>query len=139
MNFNENTVKVNNRISLINWSNPIGRLAFLIHLIFYLAMITIVVFMVTMAEYNQGTEHLVSMNTIEIASGWVLILLTVAFLASAARRLVDMGLSRWWLLLYVAPLIQPLVTLWLLVYPGRIYKQSLRLKNSDIDNSYNVV
>jgi uncharacterized membrane protein YhaH (DUF805 family) len=99
-----------------NWSAPIGRLQyFAITLAVVIPYLTLQVMVFMSAGAGQGSRT--QMSTI---AGSLLIWLVIMTLqAAAARRLVDLGRSRWWLLAQLIPLLNVYVWGYLFLVAGK--------------------
>jgi uncharacterized membrane protein YhaH (DUF805 family) len=99
-----------------NWSAPIGRLQyFAITLAVVIPYLTLQV-MVFMSVVTGSASH----SPASSAAGTLLLWFVIITLqAAAARRLVDLGRSRWWLLAQLIPLLNVYVWGYLFFVAGK--------------------
>ncbi|MFC0279830.1 DUF805 domain-containing protein [Falsigemmobacter intermedius] len=91
----------------MDWSSPIGRVSYFAQKVFY-TILGLILIAVTVDSYGRVTTFG------EIISALVF----VCVLGAASRRLRDLGRTRWLILLYLVPIVNLLLVLYLTFAPG---------------------
>lgn len=100
-----------------NWSAPIGRLQFFT---FHLAVLVPSVLLQIMILANAGDPNGATSFPAESAVAVLNVAVLVILLAACARRLVDIGRSRWWVLVQLIPVVNVVFWVYLLAAKGQV-------------------
>lgn len=99
-----------------NWSAPIGRLQFFA---FHLAVLVPAVLLQILILANVGDPNDPTSFPAESVVALLNLLVLVMLLAACARRLVDIGRSRWWVLVQLIPVVNVVCWVYLLFAKGQ--------------------
>lgn len=99
-----------------NWSAPIGRLQFFA---FHLAVLVPAVLLQILILANAGDPNDPTAFPAESVAALLNLFVLVILLAACARRLVDIGRSRWWVLVQLIPVVNVVCWVYLLFAKGQ--------------------
>lgn len=103
--------------TIFNWNNPINRIQYLLQNILLLFVLFTCQLMVFVATTRSGTPPSVQAFT------GIMTLLSLLFgQAAVSRRLVDLAMSRWWMLAQIVPFLNLYLLCVLFVGRGQLAK-----------------